>query len=166
MSRPEPLSESRLTASVEKLRSEFDRWVEAAMSQGGRALDALRWKSGDRSWTPSVDIVETADEVHVYVDLPGVNPGSVDVSLTGNMLTLKGEKAMVASTAGQSVHVGERPCGPFERSIPLPASVDGDSGQAEAADGVIRFRFTKTSPAKSRQIAIKVGATSTPPAAP
>lgn len=164
MSRPEPQSESRLMASVDKLRHEFDRWIDAAVVQGGRALDNLGLRGADKPWYPAVDVLETADSVLVFVDLPGVDAAAVDVSVAGNMLTFKGEKAQLAAGGAEgTVHTRERTSGPFERSIPLPAAVDVESASAEARDGVIRFRFTKTSPSKARPIQIAVRRGDTPP---
>lgn len=165
MTRPEPQSENRIMASVDRLRHEFDRWIDSAVVQGGRALDAFGLRPTDRPWYPAVDVVETADAILVYVDLPGVDAAAVDVSVTGNMLTFKGEKALLAAGTDGTVHSRERSCGPFERSIPLPAAVDVETASAEAKDGVVRFRFAKTSPSKSRpiQIAVRRGAEAPPP---
>ncbi len=148
-------SEGRLAGSVERLRQEFDRWIDTALTQGNRALDAMGLRGSDRAWSPAVDIVELPDAVQVFVDLPGVDPRSVDVSLTGNMLTIKGEKASLASGEGKSVHFRERVCGPFERLVALPAPVSSESVTAEGKDGVIRLHFPKTNPATVRQIAIR-----------
>lgn len=166
MSRPDPQSESRLMASVDRLRHEFDRWIDAAVVQGGRALDTLGLRGADKPWYPAVDVLETPEAVLVFVDLPGVDAAAVDVSVAGNMLTIKGEKAQIsAGSAEGTVHARERTSGPFERSIPLPAAVDIDSASAEAKDGVLRFRFNKTSPSKSRpiQIAVRRGGDTPPP---
>lgn len=154
MSRPESQTDSRITASVERLRHELDRWVEAAVSQGGRALDAIGLRSTDRPWIPAADIIESPESILVTIDLPGVDPRSVDISLTGNMLTIKGEKALLVATEGQTLHMRERAAGPFERSLPLPVPVDADSVEAEGKDGVIKIRFNVSKPAKSRQIPI------------
>jgi HSP20 family protein len=154
MSGPNPSNENRLGASVERLKREIEGWVDAAVSQGGRALDAFGLRGTDRPWMPPVDVVETSDSVLVYIDLPGVDGKSVDVALAGNMLTVKGEKSLVASGEGTTLHLRERSAGPFERSVPLPASVNADSVHAEAKDGVIRLRFAKSVAAKPRQIPI------------
>jgi HSP20 family molecular chaperone IbpA len=83
---------SPISQSVERLRREFERWVEAALQQGGRALDVVGLRATDRQWAPAVDLVETPTDLHIDVDLPGVEPSVVDVSLAGNMLTVQGPK--------------------------------------------------------------------------
>src|SRR5262245_14571797 len=80
-----------IAASVEKLRRELDHWLDVAWSQGEKALDAVGLRGGI-GWTPAIDVVERGDEVYVYVDIPGVNPQSIELTIAGNMLTLKGEK--------------------------------------------------------------------------
>lgn len=162
MSTNDPRSEGPIQASVERLRHEFDRWLELAMSQGERALDVIRPR-GDRPWMPMIDLVETENEVLVYVDLPGVDPKSVDITLTGNMLTLKGEKASIQAEEGRSVHLRERARGPFCRSVPMPVPVNPDDVAADARDGVLRIRLAKPDRLKSRQVQVNVSpATSNP----
>lgn len=145
-----------LTGSVERLRQEFDRWLETAMSQGGRALNAIGLRSGGK-WTPPVDVVETPDEVLVTVDLPGVAASAVGVTLAGNMLTLKGESASIDAPEDRRVHMTERCHGPFERSVPMPVPVEPESVSAEARDGVLTVRLPKAERAKTRQIPVSTG---------
>src|SRR5262245_32663308 len=116
MSEYQSRPESRLTASADKLRREFDRWLEAAFSQGERALDVMGMR-GNRPWSPAVDVVETTDSILIDVELPGVDPSQVDVTLAGNMLTIKGAAPIKPTVEGQSVHLVERRHGEFERSI-------------------------------------------------
>lgn len=150
-------AEGPLVASVERLRHELDRWFEVAMSQGGRALDRFGIRMPERTPTPSVDVVETGDDVIVLADLPGVDPAGLDVSLAGNMLTIKGTKPVTPIAEGHVVHANERAHGKFTRSVPLPAPVNPEIVSAEARDGVLRIRLAKSERAKSRQIQIRVG---------
>src|SRR5690606_16346515 len=74
---PDPMSESAIAGSAEKLRQEFERWIEAVMQRGEQTLDRLGLRSG-RPWQPAVEVVETADDVQVFVDVPGVHPQDID----------------------------------------------------------------------------------------
>jgi len=143
-----------VTASVQRLRQEFDRWLETAMSQGGKALDALGLR-GKRPWYPAADIVETPDSVYVTVNLPGVDPAAVNVSIAGNMLTIKGDAPETPLTDRDVAHMRQRNYGPFERSIPMPAPVDPDRVTAEAKQGVLTVRMAKTERAVARQIHVR-----------
>src|SRR5262245_22935520 len=128
-----------LTASVEKLRRELDHWLDVAWSQGEKALDAFGLKGG---WAPAVDIVERGDDILVFVDVPGIDPHGIELTLAGNMLTLRGERFCVRGDDDGHVHLRTRPRGKFQRSIPLPIPVNSDKVSAEAKDGVLTIRLT------------------------
>ena len=144
-----------LAASVERLRREFDHWLDVALSQGEKALDAVGLKGG-LGWSPAVDVVEWVDDVTVFVDLPGVDPQAIELTLAGNMLTLKGEKPAVAADDAHVV-LRTRPRGKFTRSVPLPVPVDPDQVAADAKDGVLTVRLTKSERARARQIPVGGG---------
>lgn len=144
-----------ISQSVERLRREFERWVEAALQQGGRALDVVGLRGADRQWAPAVDLIETPTEIHLDVDLPGVEPAVVDVALAGNMLTIQGPKKLTLTPEGAVTHVMERMHGPFHRSIPMPAPVIPDSVTAEMKNGVLRLRLLKSERARSQKIPVR-----------
>ena len=144
-----------LTASVEKLRRELDHWLDVAWSQGERALDAFGIKSSHTPWTPAVDLIETPDDVQVIVDLPGVDAQKVEITLAGNMLTLRGERLPPLNREQQQLHLRQRPSGAFVRAIPMPAPVDSDKVSASTDNGVLTIRLTKSERAKPRQISIE-----------
>jgi HSP20 family protein len=143
-----------VSQSVERLRREFERWLDAAMHQGNRALDVVGLRGADRPWTPAVDLLETPTDVQIDVDLPGIDPVLVDVSLTGNMLTVQGPKRTHVPPMGGTVHLSERMQGPFQRSIPMPAPVIADSVTAELKNGVLQIRLMKSEKARSLKIPV------------
>jgi HSP20 family protein len=149
------MGSNSLSQSVEKLRREFERWVEAALQQGGRALDVVGLRASDRQWSPAIDLTETPTEVHVDVDLPGVEPSVVDVSLAGNMLTIQGPKKLSLTPEGAVPHVVERMHGPFHRMIPMPAPVLPDSVSADLKNGVLRLRLLKSEKARAQKIPVR-----------
>jgi HSP20 family protein len=144
-----------ISQSVERLRREFERWVEAALQQGGRALDVVGLRGADRQWAPAVDLVETPTEIHIDVELPGVEPAVVDVSLAGNMLTIQGPKKLSLTPEGAISHLMERMHGPFQRLIPMPAPVMPDSVTAELKNGVLRVRLLKSEKARAQKIPVR-----------
>ncbi|GAB4163205.1 MAG: hypothetical protein Tsb009_39860 [Planctomycetaceae bacterium] len=154
MAANENRSENPLAASVEKLRSELDRWMEVAMTQGGKALNAIGLRSGDRPFVPVVDVVETAEDIFVDVGLPGTPPENIDVTIVGNMLTVRGETPALQTGDDGKVHLNQIHRGKFERSIPLPAPVNADSVSAKSVHGILTVRLAKSERAKSRQIPI------------
>ncbi|AMV17192.1 Hsp20/alpha crystallin family protein [Planctomyces sp. SH-PL14] len=145
----DPRSDARSTpGSVERLRHEFDKWLETAWSQGERAMDAIGIR---KSATPAVDVIETPDAIVVLVDIPGLAADQIELTLTGHMLTLNGKHPELES--GQ-VHLNERPHGLFKRSIPLPSTVDADTIIADSKNGVLRITVQKIPTQKARRIEI------------
>lgn len=110
----------------------------------------------DRATSPAIDVVEEGDHFTVMCDLPGVDQKDVDVSIAGNVLTIKGEKKM--STRGEKAKVfrKEEWAGSFQRTLSLPSTVDPDKIQAEMIDGVLRIQLPKREEVKPRQIAVTV----------
>ncbi len=163
----DPQTSGPLSQSVERLRREFERWLDSAMQQGNRALDVVGLRGADRPWTPAVDLIETPTEVLVDVDLPGIDPVLVDVSLTGNMLTVQGPKRTHIPPPGGTVHVTERMQGPFQRAIPMPTPVIADSVSAEIKNGVLKIRLMKSEKARAMKITVHAEPSPTkPPASP
>jgi len=151
----DPETSGPLSQSVERLRREFERWLDAAVHQGNRALDVVGLRGADRPWTPAVDLIETPTEVLVDVDLPGIDPVLVEVSLTGNMLTVQGPKRTHIPPQGGTVHLSERMQGPFQRAIPMPAPIIADSVTAELKNGVLAIRLMKSEKARATKIPVR-----------
>jgi len=149
-------SEEGRLLSVERLRQEFDRWLDLAVTQSERALDAVGFRGSERSWTPRVDVFEHADKILVDVELPGIDPGEVDVNLAGNMLTVRGGHELPPAEPGATAHIQERRTGPFQRSIPMPVPVNADNVTAEALNGVLQIRVAKAEPLQSRPVRVTV----------
>src|SRR5690606_13754200 len=149
----DPSSSERLvTSSVERLRHELDRWLDVAWAQGERAMDTLGIRGSERDWCPPIDIVETGDAVFVEVELPGINPDTVEVTLAGHMLTISAP--ISASKVEGQVRRRERPRGRFKRSIPLPASVNADDVTAESSHGLLSIRIAKVEAEKERRVPV------------
>ena len=106
------------------------------------------------AWTPALDVYETPEEIGILVDLPGIDPETVELSVTGRTLTLRGAKPRDAAPDHQGRTL-ERPHGPFVREVDLPGDVDVDAVQAEARHGVISIRLPKVAAARARTIPIR-----------
>lgn len=158
MTSSESKTEIPVSWSVERLRKEFDRWLDAAVVQGERALETVGLRGNDRSWIPNVDVTESADKLFLEIDLPGVDPAAVEMTLVGNMLTVAGNKPpaveQVASDA--TLHTQERPTGTFSRSIPLPQPVDPEKVSAQYQHGVMSVCLAKTARARPQQIKVDI----------
>lgn len=107
-------------------------------------------------WSPAIDIYDTAESVIVVADVPGVEPAAIDLSVDGQILTLRGERPGPApETASTGAALRERPFGTFHRQVTLPSPVDIDKVQADARHGVLFVKLPKTESARTRHIPIQ-----------
>jgi len=107
-------------------------------------------------WAPSVDIAETDNDVVVTAELPGVKQDDVDITITDDVLTLKGEKKEEKEVKEKNYHRIERSYGSFQRSVSLPAGVQADKAKATYKDGVLHITIPKAEEARPKQIKIDV----------
>jgi HSP20 family protein len=156
MNTHETKGEGPLGASVDKLRQEMERWIDMVRSSGSRAWETLKPRGTDRRFVPAADMVETPEDFRVLMDIPGVDARTLEVNLTGNMLTVKGIKAPTPAGENHMSHLDERPIGSFTRSLPMPAPVNTDQVSADVRDGVLTIVLMKSERAKPHQIRVSV----------
>jgi HSP20 family protein len=132
------------------LREAMDRLFDDAFTQplaighGGRGAGL-----------PAIDLYQTDDEVIVKASLPGFKPDQVQVNVTGDVLTIKGEAREEQERGERAYHVRERRWGSFERSLMLPAGVAADKARADFEDGVLTVSLPKAEEARPKSISIK-----------
>ncbi len=148
---------SSLFGSAERLRKELEKLLERAKDQGERALDAIGLKGSP--WQPTVDLIETAEEVLVTVDLPGVTADQLSVEIVGNILTISGTRSCPEPCCGEIVHLRQRSTGKFTRSVPMPVPVNHEQVRAEMNNGVLVVRLAKSEKAKAHKVPIVERAT-------
>jgi HSP20 family protein len=106
---------------------------------------------------PLINLSENPDHVYVEALAPGIDPGALEVTVTGNMLTIAGEKRRLpADIKPEAFHRSERAAGRFVRTIELPVAVDADHIKAEYTHGLLRVTLPKAVAAKPKQIAVHV----------
>jgi HSP20 family protein len=110
---------------------------------------------GLAEWSPPVDVSETADAVFVHAEIAGMDPKAVEISVTGDVLTLSGEKKEETEKQERNYVRVERRYGAFSRSIALPAPVDVEKVEAKVKNGVLEICLPKSEEAKSRRVEIK-----------
>jgi HSP20 family protein len=111
------------------------------------------WLAGRMA--PSADLSETDTAIEVRVDLPGIKPSEIDIQLSGNVLTVSGERKEEKEEKGRTFHRVERRTGSFSRSITLPCAVQEQEVAAEYRDGVLAITLPKEEGAKARKIKVK-----------
>lgn len=107
-------------------------------------------------WVPSVDILETKDKVLIKAELPGMESKDVHVSISGDLLTIKGEKKKDQEDKDEHHFRAERYYGSFQRVFQLPSSVQSDKVEATFEKGILKIILPKLEQAKKKQIEIKV----------
>ncbi|RKX76056.1 MAG: Hsp20/alpha crystallin family protein [Spirochaetes bacterium] len=110
----------------------------------------------DRTISPPMDIVEKPDSIVVTCDLPGVDKKDLDISISGNVLTIKGEKKEEKEEKETQYYRKESWSGSFQRTVSLPNTVDADKVEAVMKDGVLRLTMPKKEEAKRKQIPVSV----------
>jgi HSP20 family protein len=109
----------------------------------------------ERRFSPAVDVVENADSFEVLCDVPGLEIKDIEISIAGNVLTIKGEKKSGDRRDGGNTYRGEIAEGRFQRTLQLPLTVDADRVEAVLRNGVLDVTLPKHADLKPRQIAVK-----------
>jgi HSP20 family protein len=133
------------------IHGEVNRLLDAF---AGRPMTAAMGQ--DRTWMPAVDMHETNESLVLEVELPGVREKDLTVSITGDLLTIRGERRWEDESKTQkSLHV-ERVYGRFERMVQLPLAVQADKVKAVYRDGMLQITLPKAEELKPREIKVDV----------
>jgi HSP20 family protein len=110
----------------------------------------------DGGWTsPAVDMYQTDDEVVVRAALPGFKADEVQINVTGDVLTLRGETKHEEEKKDKAWHIREHRWGSFERSIALPTEVTADKAVADFENGILTITLPKAEEVKPKTISVK-----------
>jgi HSP20 family protein len=124
-----------------------------------RILDRISKESSSstkkREWSPSLDLVETKDSLVAELEVPGINPDDINISVNPDLLTVTGEKTQRREEQEKNYHIMERAHGRFSRPIPLPTAVNPDQVEARYTDGILRITMEKSQASKSKKIEVK-----------
>ncbi len=104
---------------------------------------------------PSVDLYQTDDEIVVRASLPGMKADDVQISITGDLLTIKGEFKEKQDKKEKSYHLREHRYGSFERTLSLPSLVESDKAHADFEDGILTITLPKSEATKPKTITVK-----------
>jgi len=108
------------------------------------------------SWSvPAVDMYQTDNEVVVKAAIPGIKAEEVQINITGDMLSLKGEVKQSEEVKEKAYHIREQRWGSFERTLVLPINVVADKARADFENGVLTITLPKAEEAKPKTITIK-----------
>jgi len=137
---------------IATLQERMARLFEEASGQTRRPEEEF----ATGSWIPSVDVRETKDSLELQVEVPGIDPKDVTVSVENGVLTLRGARQFEKASEGETYHRIERAYGMFERSFTLPTNVNPEKIDARYRQGVLLLTVPKREETKPKAITIKV----------
>ena len=143
-------------------RNEMDRLFDRLGS--GFGFPSLRrmfdvepaWRSSFSFSTPAIDMSEDEKAYNISAELPGIDAKDIDVSLSGDMLVLLGEKRQEKEEKDKNYHFSERAYGSFQRAFDLPTTVDRNKIAADFSKGVLTITLPKTAEAQKPQKKIEI----------
>lgn len=137
----------------------WDPLTDLVSMQGDlNRLFGWTWGEGDaRGWVPALDVIEKADAFEISVDLPGIDPADVEITVEDSTLTLSGTREFTNEVTDEHVHRIERRYGAFSRSLSLPKNVKAEEIDAAFDKGVLTVHVPKAEDAKPKRISIKAG---------
>jgi HSP20 family protein len=109
-----------------------------------------------KGWSPSVDIFEKNDKFEVKVELPDVKQEDIDLSLSDDTLTIRGERSPESGVKDEDYYHSEIVYGSYYRSIGLPSSIDTKNVEAVYEDGILRIILQRAPEAKAKKVNIRV----------
>jgi HSP20 family protein len=149
---PSLWNDERRSEPLGQLHREIDRMIDEFLGSGRPATAG----NGGIVMAPRMDMAETDDSIEITAELPGVDEKDLDVSVEGDVLTIKGEKKSESEEKKKDYHVVERSYGSFRRSIRLPGVVDPEKVKAAFEKGVLKVTLPKPQEAKQNRRRIEV----------
>lgn len=133
------------------LRREIDRLFD----------DVYGGSASRTTWTPSANVRESQDAVLLELELPGITPEQVDISIDNDMLTVSGEKQAERRESEEEgrYYLVERSYGSFSRSFSLPQGIDADQVEASFDNGLLTIRIPRAALPQPRRVQISAGGT-------
>ncbi|MFW6139382.1 MAG: Hsp20/alpha crystallin family protein [Spirochaetota bacterium] len=135
---------------------DIDRWFDWDLM---RPSDTWGLYEGD--WSPRLDVFENDDAYFIKMDVPGVEQKDIELNVTNDVLTIKGQRKSEAAEdrgkkKGDKYQREERMYGSFHRTIPLPSPVDTNNTDAKLRDGVLYITLPKKEETKPKKINVNV----------
>lgn len=134
------------------LHQEMDRWFEDFFGDGRNFLTATT--TGEVA--PAIDIWETKDALRAKIDIAGIDPKDVDINVSGDLLTVSGEKKQEELNENDNYIYRERRYGSFRRSFRLPTWANAERVDAQYKNGSLELSIPKKEEAKPKTVQVKV----------
>lgn len=142
-------------APLVSLRREMDRLFDEFGGSRWPVPGAMRLMA-EMPPIPALDLVETEGGYEMTAELPGIDTGDIELKVTGDMLTLRGEKRESHDRTDKGRHVSERRYGSFQRTLRLPPDADTGNISAKSVNGVLTVTIPRAEGATSREKRIEI----------
>jgi HSP20 family protein len=132
------------------LRQAMDKLLEDSFVRPSRFLAGFA-----EAGAPAIDAYQTANEVVVKASVPGVKPEDINIEITGDTLTVKGESKVAEEVKKENYFFQERRYGSFARSLNLPGGIQADKAEAKLENGLLTITVPKAEEVKPKVIKVK-----------
>lgn len=137
-----------ISGELERMKREMERiWNRLSSEQSTSSLE--------EEWNPCLDMMETEESLVAEIEVPGIDPDTINISVTSDLLTVAGEKKQETGGQENNYHVAERAYGKFSRSITLPLAVNPDRAEARYKDGILTITMGKSKEVRGKRIEVK-----------
>ncbi|MDP2246725.1 MAG: Hsp20/alpha crystallin family protein [Nitrosomonadales bacterium] len=138
----------------DRMMERLSGWRKPATARWSDFPQITDWFEGNGQRMPSLDLIDRANEIFVRAEVPGVDKKNVEVTMTDDLLTIRGNSSSETKEEKGDYHRHEISQSSFTRSILLPGSVDTSKASATLKDGVLEINLPKLESSKKRNIKI------------
>jgi HSP20 family protein len=140
---------------------EIERWFEdffeePILPRMWRKLPSLRKLRELEGISPSVDMFDKKDEIVVKAEIPGIEKEDINIALSDNTLTIKGQTKKEEEVKEEDYYYAERLYGSFSRTLSLPAKVNADKVKASFKNGILEIHLPKAEESKPKEVKVEV----------
>jgi HSP20 family protein len=154
-----------ITTELEVNGMSLIRWqpfqeIETLQRDMNRLFDRLMATDGDRNgltFAPAAELEETADTIHLKLEIPGMDAKDIDVQVSAEAVSIKGERKEETRTEEKGMTRTEFRYGKFQRMIPLPARVENTNAKAEYKNGILHLTLPKAEDEKNKVVKVNIG---------
>jgi HSP20 family protein len=143
------------------IRLEPFREIDTLQRQMNSLFDSLMTTTGAEnvgvSFMPAAEMQETADAIHLRLEVPGLEAKDIDVQVTAEAVSISGERKSETKTEEKGVTRSEFRYGKLQRVLPLPTRIQNDKVQAEYKNGVLSLTLPKAEAEKNKVVKVNIG---------
>lgn len=144
---------------LRRKRGDRDQDAKDLLSLAEQVMDEPFWKrptGGSEFQAPPLDLSESNDDYLIELEVPGLDPDQLNITVSDRTLTIKGEKERITDQNSRDYHRVERRFGTFTRQVHLPEMAREDNVEAEYERGVLRISIPKSTASSTREIEVNI----------